>query len=222
MPDFRVGFLGFETGGARIAVSAKKPSYFVQNVMVEPSSSNPFAESVCRFNSFYSAIVGTFTANYLGDLGKGKEMSKFIPAHTDNPNFDVTQDSALPGGEFVVPLDQELYFWVRVPGSYRKVGAYISDAKIGTPSFESGGGSLEDFSQYMQLEFGTQVPTAAALEQNGSSYNYSFFLPLFRVKVTKSGVELKNYDFGDCVYVSTDFDQNSGYLEFGDSSSFFD
>ena len=144
-------------------------------------------------------------------MGRGKELSKFIPFHTNDPNFDHTEDTPQTGGEFVIPLDEEMIFWVKIPGSNKQVGG---------PSFNGPQVDVTDFSSNMQIEFGTEVPNdTAPTSENGK---YFFYMPIFKIKVMNTEVLLERYEVGECVYISSDFEGEGNYLNFSRVSSYFD
>ncbi len=221
-PDFRVGFLGFTDTTAIISVGPKEPSNYIQNVFVKTSAEIPFLPIESDWNDFYSQVLGLFYANSLGDKGKGKDISKFIPANTNNPNFDLTQDYYGIGGEFEIPLKTDLYFWVKIPASFNRPTSTVTNAQVGSPSFNGPGGDSSDFTKWMQIEFGDAVPSRKVPQRNGDKYTYFCYIPIFKINVSRTDFAVQYFDFGEPMFIDVNFFLFADYLDISECSSFYD
>lgn len=202
-PDFRVGFVAFEGSLARISVGTKEPQNYVQNII----SSNP--SSISPWNTFYSNLSNIGDGITLGNLGLAKTFSEYFPVHTDDPNFNILQSFPPIGGEFLVEVGKTIIFWIQVPvrssGGVVLIGVNFDPIQAG---------------KRLKIGFGASLPENTEPDEFG---NYFFYIPIFKIKVTQTNIDLLNYDLGECVFLSPEFDSTPGVsFEFSEASSYYD
>lgn len=202
VPDFRISFLGTKDGKARIGVNARSVPNYVENVLITAPKANS-----APLISFYSTVISFYTSS-LGPLNRAKELSHFVPAHTDDPKFTSFNSPVLKGGEFLVPFEVLTYFWIQVPGRYEEDGFYLPD--------------YTHLDNGLKLNFGPEVPKMDPSKRSGSSIIYKMYIPIFKVLVKKDSVETINYDPGELVFLSMGADNNRKIMDLSKMSSFYD
>ncbi len=208
--DFRVAFLGFEGDKARIGISPKNKNDFADDFL-------NLQGAVSAWTTFYNTISGEGVAVNMGAQNKGDEISKFTPGHgADDYDGEIALFS---GGELLIPLGQVLFFWVKIPSSYSTLN---TSAQIGSPAFNGQTTDFVNFDKNMHIGWGESVPdNIDPIEENGQMVYY-FYLPIFKLAVTRDTFTLERYDIGECVFLSAQFNQPGNHLIFSEASSYFD
>lgn len=219
LPDFRVTFVGFEAGGARIAVGIKERSTLVHNLLVEPTVTNPSIVTYSPWDDFYSRIEPGPTLNSIPD----DEISRYTPGTPVGPTYTYPTDRLKEGGEFVIPIDTEIYFWVHIPGQFQKnEQGDIRNSFIGYPYL----GQFDRNAQgnNLRIEFGTSVPADTPFRKNQTTevWSYAFNLPIFKVRVSAQKFDLQMYDIGECVFIDEKAARQGNLLNFKRASSYYD
>jgi hypothetical protein len=196
VPDFRVSFLGIKDGKAKIGINSRSVSNYVET----PSAN-------FELISFYSTVISPYTTS-LGVVGRAKEMSHFIPAHTNDPRFSSLEDPILRGGEFLIPLETVTYFWMQVPGQYSDKGEY-------SPNYD-------DLDNGIKLNFGPEIPKMDPPKKRGTTTTYKMYVPLFQITVNKDAVETVNYDPGELVFLSMNAINDRKIIDLSKMSSYYD
>lgn len=217
--DFKVNLLRFEGGGARISVGIKEPNVLVRKVLVEVSPRNFNSANYSPWDDFYSRIDSGPVLNQIPD----DEISYYIPASPEGNDYVWPTDKLLEDGQFVIPLNTDIYFWVYVPASYRKSeNGDISDSFVGYPyigQFDS-----KNQTNNLRLDFGTVVPgdTPHRKNQITQVWSYAFHVPIFKINVKQGGVDIQYYEIGECLYFSEFCERQPNLMNFKRISSYYD
>jgi len=212
-PDFKVNFIGFENGQARISVGPKE-------VTSHPLLAENLGRTYTPWDTFYSRIE---TGPILNSI-PNKEISKYSPSTPETIPYSWPDGKLREDGEFVIPLNTEIFFWVLINGSYRK------DEQANVTASSIGFWGMQDYNNtrereyIMRVDWGTQVPADLAAKKNPISelWTYGFHLPIFRIIVKNTEVELEMYDCGETVFTSAETEIQANLLNFSKASSYFD
>lgn len=207
-PDFRVGLIAIGETDARISISPKNPTYFSQNVISSNSSFSAWLD-------FYSEARSP-GADILSITENQESLSRYTPA-TVPSDYD-GKTAITPGGELTIPMNQALYFWVKIAASYTQEDDLVSRSQVGSPAFNSSFIDTDDLSKNTRIEWGDQVPDSSDTV-NGEYY---FNIPIFKLKITNMSFDIERYDCGECVYLSDNSLKVEDRLDFSRVSSYYD
>lgn len=182
--DFLVSLISIDEGSAKIRIG---PRYRPLNKI----DSFPLPQRDGSFSDFYSpdysprgqTAASTFDiVKNNKSLGGPEAISRYLPTYALK---DGTMSRVFSGGEFKIPFDQKIYFWMRIPILQEALPSVSKDnIQIVSP----------------RIEFGASIKSTPTREvYQNISYSVSN-IPFLSVIAKKSGLEVEYFEIGEVKY----------------------